>query len=359
MPPHYVLFVRGKSLVTQQINLERPGFVGDPIPTGVSLPGSVGVSGSRYLSAGGTATIAHRQLLGDSTRLVWVDRSGRELAIACEDGAWHLAPRLSPDGNKIAVAHYDYGGESGDIHVHDAERQLDIRVTYDENDDQQAVWSPDGRELATSTIAAGEPSSTYIVDPSRPGERRLRWRAETTTYVQDWFVDGGLLLKVNAGDGRSDLYRLPPDAEADLVPIVVTPFSDHTASLSSDDRWLAYVSDSTGRVEVYVRALDSGEQWRVSKAGGFAPKWRGDDRELFYVDSRGYFVAVPTTLGATFTMGTPEVLFEGLLDAEAGRQYDVTADGQRFILNRPEKTEEQPIIVTIDLPEEFLAGGGR
>ena len=58
-------------------------------------------------------------------------------------------------------------------------------------------------------------------------------------------------------------------------------------------------------------------------------------------------------------MGTPEVLFEGLLDAEAGRQYDVTADGQRFILNRPEKTEEQPIIVTIDLPEEFLAGGGR
>ena len=86
---------------------------------------------------------------------------------------------------------------------------------------------------------------------------------------------------------------------------------------------------------------------------------RADGRELFYIDSRGFFVAVPTTLGATFSMGAREILFEGLLDVTSGRQYDVTADGQRFVLNRPEKTEEHPIIVTIGLPEEVLAGGRR
>ncbi len=165
-----------------------------------------------------------------------------------------------------------------------------------------------------------------------------------------------LLVSIGTQDGRFDLYRLPPDAEADPIPIVVAPFSVHSGSVSPSGRWLAYVGDSTGRDEVYVRALDSGEEWRVSNDGGFAPRWRDDGRELFYVDSRGFIVAVPTTLGSSFAMGTAEVLFPGQLDITSGRQYDVTSDGQRFILNRPTVLEEQPITVTIGLPADFLTG---
>jgi Tol biopolymer transport system component len=350
LPPRLVLFVLGKSLMAQEIDLDRPGLVGEPLPLGFELQGSIGISGFRFLSAAEQGTVAYRQVLGDASHIVWVDRQGRELSTAVDDGGWHHLPRLSPDGRRIAVAHYAPGVGHGDIHVHDAERQLDTRVTFDENDDQAAVWSPDGRTLAVTTTSPAA-SDVYLVDPARPGERRLRRRGEGTTIAEDWFPNGGLLLAINDQDGRSDLYRLPPGEGADLVSVVVAPFSEYSPSLAPDGRWLAYVGDSTGRDEVYVRALDNGEEWRVSKDGGTAPLWRRDGRELFYLDPRGFIVAVPITIGTSFSMGTPVPLFAGLLDDATGRQYDATPDGRRFILNRRKETAERPIVVMIGLPD--------
>ena len=137
-----------------------------------------------------------------------------------------------------------------------------------------------------------------------------------------------------------------------MVPVVVTPFSEYDPSLARDGRWLAYVGDSTGRDEVYVRSLDSGEEWRLSKDGGTGPLWRADGRELFYLDPRGFIVAVPTTIGRTFTMGAATPLFAALLDDATGRQYDAAPDGQRFILNRHKETAERPIVVTVGLSEK-------
>ena len=148
LPPRRILFVLGRSLVAQEIDLDRPGLVGEPIPLGIELQGSIGISGFRYLSAAAPGTLAHRQVEGDVTDLVWVDRAGQVLSTAAADGGWHQLPRLSPDGLRIAVAHYSPGASHGDIHVHDTARHLDTRVTFDENDDQTAAWSSDGRTLA-------------------------------------------------------------------------------------------------------------------------------------------------------------------------------------------------------------------
>jgi len=355
LPPRFILFVLGQSLVAQEIDLDRPGPVGEPLPLGVDLPGSVGISGFRFLSAAETGTLAYRQVQGAVNHLVWVDREGRELSTFGDDGDWHFAPRLSPDGGKIAVAHYAAGVGHGDIHVHDAGRHLDTHVTFDEYDDQNAVWSPDGRALAVSSFSAAEPG-VYLLDPTRPGERRLRHRGDRLAGIEDWFPDGGLLVSIEAEDGRPDLYRLPPGKDAAPVPIFVSPFSEHSPSVTPDGRWLAYVGDSTGGNEVYVRAIDSGEEWRVSQAGGTAPLWRRDGRELYYVDARGFVVAVPTTIGTTFSMGAPVALFAGLLDDASGRQYDAAPDGRRFILNRRKETGEQPIVMMLGLPEKILAG---
>ncbi len=355
LPPRFILFVVGQSLVAQEIDFDRPGLVGEPLPLGIELQGSLGVSGFRALSAAETGTIANRQSQAAVTTLVWVDRQGRDLSTTVDDGGWHFLPRLSPDGRRIAVSHYGHGPTHGDIHVHDAERHLDTRVTFDENDDQNISWSPDGRTLAFSVLSAAG-RGVYLVDPARPGERRLRHRDKRFTFVEDWFPDGGLLLSIAAPEGRPDLYRLPPGEGADLVPLVVSPFSESDPSLTPDGRWLAYVGDSTGTNEIYIRALDSGEEWRASQSGGIAPLWRRDGRELYYVDGRGFIVAVPTTIGTKFSMGAPVPLFAGLLDDASGRQYDATPDGRRFILNRSKETTGRPVVVTIGLAEKILAG---
>jgi len=351
LPPRHLLFVLGTNLMAQEIDLDRPGLVGDPLPLGAELKGSIGISGFRHLSAAGSGTLAYRQIEGDVTGIEWVDRGGRTLSTAVSDGGWHHLPRLAPDGRRIAVAHYAPGVGHGDIHVHDAERQLDTRVTFDESDDQAPVWSPDGRTLAVTTTSPAS-ADVYLVDPARPGERRLRYHGGGFVTADDWFPNGDLLLTVNDSEGRSDLYRLPAGEGAALVPAVVSTFSEYSPSLTPDGRWLAYVGDSTGRDEVYVRALDSGEEWRASKDGGTAPLWRRDGRELFYLDLRGYLVAVPTTIGAGITLGVPQPLFAASLDEATGRQYDATPDGQRFILNRRKETAERPIVVMVGLPEK-------
>jgi Tol biopolymer transport system component len=252
------------------------------------------------------------------------------------------------------VAHFSAGAGNGDIHVHDLERKLDTRVTFDDKDDEQAEWSPDGRTLAVTTSSLDR-ADVYLVDPARPGERKLRLHCDLICVVEGWFPDGGLMMVQNSPANRTDLYRLPPGEGSTLVPAVGTPFSEYAPALTADGHWLAYVGDSTGRDEVYVRSLDSGEEWRASKEGGTSPSWRKDGRELYYVDPSGFVVAVPATLGKAAALGAPVSLFAGLLEEATGRQYDAAPDGQRFIVNRREETTEYPIVVMTGLPEDFAA----
>ena len=344
LPPRQVLYVLGDTLVSQDLDVDRGALVGQPRSLGIELQGSIGISGFRYLAAAGPGTLLTRRIEASFTQLLWLDRKGTVLSVAVDDGAWHNLPRLSPDGRRIAVPHYAPGAGQGDVHVHDAERRLDTRVTFDDDDDMQAAWSPDGRTLAVSS-ARGAEQFISLVDPGHPGVRRSVRKVSAGSTVDDWFPDGTLLLSTGDTSGRSDVLRLPA-GEAEPAPVVASPFADGVPSLSRDGRWLAYVSDSTGRTEIYVRALGSGEEWRVSREGGTAPVWRQDGRELFYRDLRGFIMAVPTTLGATFTMGEPRELFSGQLDdASSGRQYDVTADGQRFLVNRSKETVQHPIVV--------------
>jgi dipeptidyl aminopeptidase/acylaminoacyl peptidase len=138
--------------------------------------------------------------------------------------------------------------------------------------------------------------------------------------------------------------------------------SEHSPEASPDGRWLAYVSDATGREEVFVQDLDgSGSPYKVSSDGGNDPRWRADGRELFYVSAGGRFHAVPTTLGGTFTAGSPKFLFSVPIDEFSNRQYDVTPDGRRFVVTLRKTTVDSPIVVVIGIAgevERFLAKGG-
>ncbi len=345
----HLLFVRGKALLAQRLEAAAGKLVGNPIPLGPEFPSNVGTSGQRAFSAGGDALAFH---LGapSQNRLVWVDRAGVEQQAVYDRAAdWIFFPRLAPDGRRVALAVYRQNS-TGNIWVLDPARNGETPMTR-EGDNQGAVWSRAGRELAILGFGAGGEPAVLRADSERPQSARV-WKAVPgLSSVDSWAAeDRGVLLSRIGAETGSDIWELSDSGE--LRAVVATLAAEHSAEASPDGRWLAYVSDVGGREDVYVvPASGTGNSWKVSIAGGNEPRWRPDGRELFYVAPGGRLQAVATTLGSTFTAGAPQALFSARFDASGNRAYDVARDGRRFIVNLSKASPGSPIVVILGLGE--------
>lgn len=165
-----------------------------------------------------------------------------------------------------------------------------------------------------------------------PGDGRV-------LITSDWSKDGRFVIFRKDGEksGR-DLATLSFANDRAVTPYLATPFDEYWASLSPDGRWLAYQSTESGRYEIYVQSFPApGQKSTISKNGGTFPRWRGDGRELYYVAADDQLMAVPLQMGASLRAGTPSALFKlSSLGRRNNRYaYDVSADGQRFLLIRP------------------------
>ena len=163
----------------------------------------------------------------------------------------------------------------------------------------------------------------------------------------DWSANGQFLIYEDQSPGtESDLWLLPMTGQRTPSAFLRTRFNEWGARLSKDGRWVAYVSDESGRPEVYVCSFDnSAKRWQISTSGGNAPRWRSDGKELFYVAADSTLMFAPVRSGATFEAGSPVALFK--IGAERSSYYDVTADGQRFLVNS--RTDAQPLPITVVL----------
>jgi len=364
-PPGSLLFVQGDSLVAQRFDDEREELVGHPEPLGITLPGSISVSGQRSLAVSSEGTLVYRADKRNASRLVWVDRRGKEVAtVGAEPDTWYYGPRLSPDGRRLVVSQYEPGSTSGGIWVHDLERGLAYPLTSgDASDDTLAIWSPDGTEIAYSAVGGAHPSGVYRIDARQAGRERLWLSGERFRLPAAWLPGGdGLLYQENDASGGFSIWRIDSDARGPAQRLSPERVSETNPVLSPDGRWVAFGSDATRRLEVYVRRLDDAtgaSALRVSTDGGNFPRWRGDGRELFYVDDNGRVLAVPVELGARPTIGVPEPLFQGLLEEAADTQYDVTADGQRFLLNRTLIEDRVPVAVVLGWQARLGRSGAR
>ncbi len=362
--PGFLIFVQGDALVAQRFDDAKEEFVGDTISLGISLPGSVSVSGQRSLAVSANGVLAYRADKRSGTRLVWVDRRGAELGqLNDDDQNWHYAPVLSPDGGKVAVSYYEVGATSGGIWIHDLARRYSTRLTSGESgDDTLPVWSPDGRELAFGRVGPTGSSGIYRMDVGRPGSES-RWFSDDGFLAPGaWLTDGtGLLVQRFDASGKGSIWRRSLTPEAPPQRLGSEQASEWGPVASRDGRWIAYSSDVTRRMEVYVRRLDdaSATPIRVSADGGASPAWRGDCRELFYVDDGGRIVAVPFEPSDPPQVGIGVPLFEGGLEEAADRQFDVTADGQRFLLNRSSAAGGEPIRVVLGWRERLQQGQQR
>jgi Tol biopolymer transport system component len=349
--------VRGKALLAQRLDPAAGKLVGDAIPLGPEFPSNVGTSGQRAFSAGGDALAFH---LGapSQNRLVWTDRAGVEQqAVYDRPADWIFYPRLAPDGRRIALVVYRQN-ETGNIWVLDPARSGETPMTR-EGDNQAAVWSRSGRELAILTFGKGGESAVLRADSEKPQSARV-WKAVPgLSNVDSWEAgDHGVLLSVTGAETGSDIWELSDSG--DMRAVVATRATEHSGEASPDGRWLAYVSDVGGREDVYVAPISGqGSPWKVSTGGGYDPRWRPDGGELFFIAPGGRLQAVETTLGSTFTAGAAQTLFSAHFDASANRAYDVAKDGRRFLVNLSKASPGSPIVVVLGLGEEIRTRAAR
>jgi serine/threonine-protein kinase len=273
--------------------------------------------------------------------LVWTDRTGQEEALDMKPGVY-FDPRISPDGSRVALTVVD--ADNWDVWIYDLGRHTANRLTFDPAVEQRPAWTPDSRRVAFGSDRGGESSNLFWKAADGTGAAE---RLTTSPYAQRphfWLDDKKLLFEEVGLETRQDLHLLLMGDETTSRPLLNTQFTEDRPAISPDDRWIAYRSDESGQSEIYVRPFPNLEEgkWLISRGGGTSPIWGPNGRELFY---RGLneeeMMIVRIETEPTFTYTTPEILFAGDYFRSRNRNYDISPDGQRFLmLKEIESTEE-------------------
>jgi serine/threonine protein kinase len=268
---------------------------------------------------------------GDASLTV-VDRAGRTVRGIAAERPW--TPRFSPDGKRVAYGAYTASRQSSDIFVTDLAAGTTLRITDDDGDSNDPQWSADGWNVAFSVNAPG--GKDVALRPLTGGSTRVVATREGTQFPSDWLRDGSALLVTDdAGENRHDILVQPTDGSP-ARPYMATHADETAARISPDGHWVAYTSDESGTAEVYLDSYPQSSRGRVkiSLGGGVHPVWRGDGRELYYWRD-GALVAVPMATsidGAAPVSGAQTVLFRAPYLASLNTMYDVSSDGQRFVI---------------------------
>ncbi len=344
-----LLFVRDAALLARPFDPDRLTFTGEAVPVAPAIS-YFRRTGSGAFSISARANVLAYQPRPFDSRLVWLDRDGRPLGFVGAPAIFHQPPRLSPDGRRVAVSVRDPHVGIRDIWIYDVASGLPTRLTSVSGDGMLPVWSPDGSRLAYGSARKGGPD-IYVRDLASGREAQVL-ALPGTQVPSGWSPDGTRIIYGDYSPARRPPFRvgiltIGADANAEPPP-AGTPYSEYGASYSPDGRWLTLVSEESGAAEVYVAPSGgSGERRRVSSAGGDHPRWRGDGRELYYLDGESRLMAVPMSPGASgIEVGSPRVLFSA---GSSAIDFDVTAAGDRFLFQMGTDARPQPpIVVTLD-----------
>jgi len=253
--------------------------------------------------------------------------------------------------------------QDDDLWIWSLTRRTLTRLTFDPGPDRGPVWTPDGRRIVFSSSRGGRPNLFWQAADGTGTPERLT-EGPYSQFASSISADGTRLVFDEFGQTGIDVRMVTLDGERRAVSLIATTFSEQSSDLSSDGRWMAYQSTESGRDEVYVRPFPNvdGGRWQLSSGGGTNPLWAHNSRELFYVDPEGRIVAVPIQLDSGFSAGSPRVIvdrpFAAALRGFGARMYDVSPDGQRFLLVKPvdgaqQKAPPPQIIVIQDWHEEL------
>ncbi|MSO45442.1 MAG: serine/threonine-protein kinase [Acidobacteria bacterium] len=360
----WLLWVRAGTLVAQRLDVERPALTGAPVTLADPVMADTNVNVAA-VSASAGGLVAYRTGAGTRRQLTWVDRTGKALGtLGAPDENGLLNPSVSPDGHRAVVTRRVQG--NADLWLLDGTRTS--RFTFDAAPDRNPIWSPDGSRIVFDSPRKG-PRDLYQGSASRAGAEALLLASQQNKVATDWSADGRFLIYLSVDPQTNfDLWVVPMEGDRTPWVFLKTPFEELGGTFSPDGRWVAYQSNESGRMEIYVRpftgaaapgagATAAGGQWQVSTAGGIYPRWRSDGRELYYLAPSGAMMAAPIAVtGASVAPGAPVALFPtrifaGGVDASQGRHYDVTRDG-RFLINTVLDEASAPITLLMNWDPE-------
>lgn len=328
----HALLARQGTLHAVPFDLETLETQGSPVPVYDGIRGDP-ASGMYYfdLDDAGNLFYVAGDDRGPRRRLQWVDRDGAMVPLDLEPGSYRY-PRLDMEGNRVVLVLGEGHGNNDDVHLLDLDELNPVPLTFD-GANIMPTWSPDHGSIIYSSIK----ENVIKVRDLGPG-----------ATIRTIPTDDSILINNDLGaDGRTLLTtRLDSKSPGDLVVIDLetgetqnlldTDAVEWAASFAPDMKWFAYVSDETGREEVFIQpypTTSAGSKWQVSQQGGRSPRWSDDGSEIFFVSSDAMW-SVRVEVESRVRVRSPEKLFDLRMD-DSGvpiANYDVTPDGQRFLV---------------------------
>jgi dipeptidyl aminopeptidase/acylaminoacyl peptidase len=347
--PGYLLYAPDGILLAQRVDPRELRAQGEAVPLASSLASFNQVRAWGWFSASNTGQVAWLSSGSPNLRLQWIDRSGRDIA-ALGAPAEYGQVALSPDDKRVVV---EVAGPERrfDLWLIDVARGVSSRFTTDPANDRDPVWSPDGLEVVYSSDASGDQNLMRKgLQGSAPVEPLPMGIGQTgdgnRDIAESWTQAGDILIYMTVGpgagrEGGRAFFTVSLKTGGKPEPLMKDDFAGDEPQVSRDGRWLAYRSQDSGNFEVYVEPFRrSGERIRVSTRGGGQPKWRGDGKELFYLQLDGSLMAASVREGkGGLEVGMPVVLvpardLRAVTTAPDYDDYAVSSDGQRFLIKR-------------------------
>jgi Tol biopolymer transport system component len=336
-----LLMLPDGTLVTTEIDPAdpRPSDVRQPVREVIARNASQGPhlavasNGTAVFLSGGEAL----------NTVVLVDKQGRETPLLTAPKEYK-DPRFSPDGRRLAFEIAQ--GNEGDLWIYERDQATLTRVTFG-SENLYPVWSPDGRRLAYTSRQSGLAGLWWKPLDGSGTEEQLLPGAELR-FPSSITPDGNTLFyRETAAATGFDIHRVSLSGERTSTPVLVTPFNESSPQISPDGRWLAYVSDQSGRNEVYVRRWpDGAAEWQISTDGGTEPVWDPDGRTLYFRRTPSLIAATLTLSETALTVVRRDSLFSGpYFENVRWPEYDISHDGEQFVFIKLGDSTVRPVVV--------------
>jgi Tol biopolymer transport system component len=356
----HLLFLRDTALMAQPFDATRAQLSGEPIPVVEQV--AVANVGYGYYTASETGSLVYFKALSRNAQLTWFNREGGQSGGRSIQAGRSGVIKLSPDGTRVALTRFDEA-DNQDIWQIDLASGLTTRFTFDAAADSQPVWSPDGTRIAWQSNRGGF-SGLYskLADGSGSDELLYKFDAEIAPGLTDWTRDGRFLVYSH----DSDIWALPVSGNVEArtpVPLVQADRNQLGAYISPDQRWVAYLSNESGRQELYVQPFTPGAtgargssaagKWMLSNGTLGMARWRADSKELLFLGADGGVMAVDIAPGPVFQASAPRLLFQLprvilTISGNPGQIIDVTRDHQRLLLTMPIIEEDSGLNVVLN-----------
>jgi serine/threonine protein kinase len=327
-----LLYVRHRTLFAQPFDLKTLQISGEAVPVAQNV--QFHPSGFAMFTASSSGVLCY-QIGSLISEVRFVDRHGNVVGVFGEP-AEYSSPALDVAHRQLVVSVADPTTGSQDVWHYDMDRGVPRRLTFHPADEISPIFSPDGRRVAFASNRSGQPQIFVKSVDGADVEGQVSPSTPWAKFPLSWSPDGRFIAYKAIGTATQMDVNILDLKEGRERQFLASEFNESDASFSPSGRWIAYTSDESGRPEVYVTSFPTASaRWQISAGGGSQPRWRGNEKELYYLSADGSMVAVPVEMRPDFKAGVPQRLFPCELRQSGNLfgEYDVSPDGQRFLIN--------------------------